>query len=85
MKAGGAGSRVPDASTTGTVLVQAASVRIRKAFVSTVVELRKMVIDHLFLLLIARLEFGAQAFAREPLSSCGAAASRSSGASPDIL
>jgi hypothetical protein len=48
MKEGGAGNRIPGASTTGTVLVQAASVRTRQALVSTAVELREIVMDHLF-------------------------------------
>jgi hypothetical protein len=52
MKEGGAGNLVPEASTTGTVLLQAASVRTRQALVSTVFELREIVMDHLFPMLI---------------------------------
>jgi hypothetical protein len=58
MKAGGAGNRVPEASTTGTVLVQAASVTARTALASTAVERREIIIDHPFLLLILRPDLG---------------------------
>jgi hypothetical protein len=47
MKEGGAGNRVPEASTTGTARLQAARQRTRPALVSTAGKLREIVMDHL--------------------------------------